>query len=119
MRTAILDKISNEQLRKDEHPEFGIGDTIKIHVRIKEGEKERVQLFTGTVIARDGTGSSETITVRRISHGEGVERVFPLHSPAVAKIERERAGKVRRAKLYYLRDRVGKAARIKEKRTSS
>ena len=116
MRTSIFDKISNEQLRKDAHPEFGIGDTVKIHVRIKEGEKERVQLFTGVVIARDGTGNSETITVRRTSHGEGVERVFPLHSPAVVKIERERAGKVRRAKLYYLRDRTGKKARVKERR---
>ena len=116
MRSSILDKISAEQCRKDPHPEFGIGDTVKIHVRIKEGEKERVQLFTGTVIAKDGTGNTETFTVRRISHGEGVERVFPLHSPAVVKIERERAGKVRRAKLYYLRDRTGKKARVKERR---
>ena len=116
MRTAIRDKISAEQCRKDPHPEFGIGDTIKVHVRIKEGEKIRIQIFTGTVIARDGTGSTETITVRRIAHGEGVERVFPLHSPNVVKIERERMGKVRRAKLYYLRDRTGKKARVKEKR---
>lgn len=118
MRSPILDKISAEQCRKDPHPDFGIGDTLKVHVRIKEGEKERIQAFTGTVIAQDGTGCSETITLRRISHGEGVERVFPLHSPAVAKIERERAGKVRRAKLYYLRDLTGKKARIKEKRTN-
>ena len=116
MRSPVLDKISAENCRQDPHPEFGIGDTVKVHVRIREGDKERIQIFTGTVIARQGTGSSETITVRRISHGEGVERVFPLHSPSVVKIERERMGKVRRAKLFYLRNHTGKKARVKEKR---
>jgi large subunit ribosomal protein L19 len=116
MKTALLDKIDAEQLTKVKHPDFRIGDTIKVHVRIKEGGKERVQLFSGTVIARDGAGSTETFTVRRISHGEGVERVFPLHSPNVTKIEIARLGKVRRAKLYYLRERAGKKARVKERR---
>ena len=116
MRTQLIDKISGEQTRTEPVPEFGIGDTIKVHVNIREGEKERVQMFSGTVIARDGTGSTETFTVRRISHGEGVERVFPLHSPNVKQIELERRGKVRRAKLYYLRDLTGKKARVKERR---
>jgi large subunit ribosomal protein L19 len=109
-----LDKIGNEQLKED-IPAFAIGDTVKVHVLIVEGDKERVQVFTGTVIARDGGGVSETFTVRRVAYGQGVERVFPLHSPRLAKIEVERRGDVRRAKLYYLRDRVGKAARVKEK----
>lgn len=116
MQTALLDKISQEQTGKVAHPDFGVGDAIKIHVRIREGDKQRIQLFTGLVIARDGTGSTETFTVRRIARGEGVERVFPLHSPNVTKIELERLGRVRRAKLYYLRDRTGKKARVKERR---
>ena len=95
-------------------PEIVIGSTVKVHVRIKEGEKERIQVFEGTVIAKNNSGISETFTVRRISYGVGVERVFPVHSPIVAKIETVRKGKVRRAKLYYLRDRVGKAAKVKE-----
>jgi len=108
-----LQLISNSSLRA-EIPEFNIGDTVKVHVRIKEGEKSRIQLFEGTVIARKHGGISETFTVRNISHGCGIERVFPLHSPVVEKVVVVRRGKVRRAKLYYLRDRVGKAAKVKE-----
>ena len=99
---------------KEDAPEIIIGSTVKVHVRIKEGEKERIQVFEGTVIAKNNSGISETFTVRRLSYGVGVERVFPLHSPIVAKVEVVRLGKVRRAKLYYLRDRVGKAAKVKE-----
>jgi len=100
---------------KEVLPSFSIGDTVKVHVRITEGEKSRVQLFEGTVIAKQHGGISETFTVRRLSHGVGVERVFPIHSPSVEKVEIVRQGKVRRAKLYYLRDRVGKAAKVKSK----
>ena len=99
---------------KNDVPEILIGSTVKVHVRIKEGEKERIQVFEGTVIAKNNSGISETFTVRRVSYGVGVERVFPVHSPNVAKVETIRNGKVRRAKLYYLRDRVGKAAKVKE-----
>jgi large subunit ribosomal protein L19 len=99
---------------KENIPPFGSGDTLRVHVKIKEGDKERVQVFQGTVISRRGGGTGETFTVRKISSGVGVERVFPLHSPNVAKIEKIRAGSVRRAKLYYLRDLTGKSARIKE-----
>ena len=116
MNNAILDKVNSEQLKKDGVPDFCIGDTVSVHVRIREGEKERIQLYTGAVIARDGAGSTETFTVRRISYGEGSERVFPVHAPAIANIEVKRRGKTRRAKLYYLRDLSGKKARIKEKR---
>lgn len=98
---------------KTDLPNIAIGDTVKVHVKIREGERERVQVFEGTVIARKGAGISETFTVRRISYGTGVERVFPIHSPNVAKVETVRRGKVRRAKLYYLRDRVGKSAKVK------
>lgn len=111
---GILQEISQEQA-KNEHPDFGIGDTIRVHVRIVEGGKERIQVFSGTVIALNHGGHAETVTVRRVSYGQGVERVFPLHSPRIAKIEVEMRGDVRRAKLYYLRDRVGKSARVKEK----
>ncbi len=104
----------SEQL-KTEIPQFGIGDGVKVYIRIKEGEKTRTQLFEGTVIARHGGGISETFTVRRVSYGVGVEKTFPLHSPNVEKIEVYRRAKVRRAKLYYLRDRVGKAAKVKER----
>ena len=104
----------SEQL-KTEIPQFGIGDGVKVYVRIVEGEKTRTQLFEGTVIARHGGGISETFTVRRVSYGVGVEKTFPIHSPNVEKIEIFRRAKVRRAKLYYLRDRVGKAAKVKEK----
>lgn len=100
---------------KTDAPEIIIGSTVRVHVRIKEGEKERIQVFEGTVIAKNNTGISETFTVRRLSYGVGVERVFPLHSPIVAKVELVRKGKVRRAKLYYLRDRVGKSAKLKER----
>lgn len=97
-------------------PAFSPGDTVKVHVKVKEGEKERIQVFQGLVIARKGGGARETFTVRKISQGVGVERTFPVHSPVLEKIEVERHGQVRRAKLYYLRDRRGKAARIAEKR---
>ncbi len=99
---------------KSEIPEFSIGDTVKISVNIREGERERIQMFEGTVIARKGSGVAETFTVRRVSYGVGVERVFPVHSPNVKDIQVVRYGKVRRSKLYYLRDRVGKAAKVKE-----
>jgi len=104
----------SEQLKTDV-PQFGIGDGVKVYVRIVEGEKTRTQLFEGTVIARHGGGISETFTVRRVSYGVGVEKTFPIHSPNVEKIEIFRRAKVRRAKLYYLRDRVGKAAKVKER----
>ena len=100
-----------------EHPEFGPGDTVDVHYRVKEGDKERTQIFRGVVISRKGSGINESFTVRKISSGIGVERVFPLHSPNILKIESIRRGAVRRAKLYYLRSRRGKAARIKEKDT--
>ncbi len=99
---------------KSEVPAIEVGDTIKVHVKIREGDKERIQLFEGTVIAMKGSGVSATFTVRRVSYGVGVERVFPVHSPNVAKVEVVRHGRVRRSKLYYLRDRVGKAAKVKE-----
>ena len=104
----------NEQLKTDV-PKFAIGDGVKVYIRITEGEKQRIQLFEGTVIAKHGGGISETFTVRRVSYGVGVEKTFPIHSPNVDKIEVYREGKVRRAKLYYLRSRVGKAAKVKEK----
>ena len=104
----------SEQL-KTEIPQFGIGDGVKVYIKITEGEKERIQLFEGTVIARHGGGISETFTVRRVSYGVGVEKTFPIHSPNVDKIVVFREAKVRRAKLYYLRSRVGKAAKVKEK----
>jgi large subunit ribosomal protein L19 len=107
-------KLIAQDSLKSEVPAIEIGDTIKVHVKIREGDKERIQLFEGTVIARKGSGVSETFTVRRVSYGVGVERVFPLHSPNVAKVELVRHGRVRRSKLYYLRDRVGKAAKVKE-----
>jgi len=111
----ILDKIEAEQLKKDV-TKFAVGDTIKVHTRVIEGEKERVQTYSGIVIGRRGTGVNESFTVRRVSYGEGVERVFPLHSPRIAKIEVEKRGAVRRAKLNYLRSRKGKSATtVKEK----
>ena len=112
-----MDKIGsfvNEQL-KTEVPAFSIGDTVKVHVKIKEGEKFRIQIFEGTVIAKKHGGINETFTVRRLSYGVGVEKVFPLYSPVIEKVETVRKGKVRRAKLYYLRGRVGKAAKVKQK----
>ena len=112
----ILQLIENEQLKKDV-PDFRPGDTVRVHVRVVEAERERIQIFEGVVIARSGGGVRETFTVRKVTQGVGVERTFPLHSPRVAEIQVIRRGKVRRAKLYYLRDRVGRAARIKERRT--
>ena len=109
-----LVKALNSQYMKEELPEAKIGDTVRVSVRIKEGEKERIQAFEGTVIARRHGGVAETFTVRRTSYGVGVERVFPVNSPMVEKVEVVRRGRVRRAKLYYLRDRVGKAAKVKE-----
>ena len=109
-----LKHISNPCL-KSEIPAFNVGDTVKVHVLIKEGQRERIQMFEGTVIAKKNGGVAETFTVRRVSHGCGVERVFPLHSPKVAQVEVVRKGKVRRSKLYYLRDRFGKAAKVKER----
>ena len=106
--------ITNEQL-KETLPKFEVGDTVRVSNRIKEGNRERIQLFDGTVIAKRGGGISETFTVRRISYGCGIEKTFPIHSPNVEKVEVIRRGVARRAKLYYLRDRVGKAAKVKEK----
>ncbi len=114
---GVMDKIQafvNEQL-KESVPTLNIGDTVKVHNKIKEGTRERVQLFEGTIIAKHGGGISETFTVRRVAYGCGVEKTFPVHSPNVEKVEIVRSGKVRRAKLYYVRDRVGKAAKVKEK----
>lgn len=107
-------KLIAQDSLKAEVPVFNVGDTVRVHVRIKEGERERIQVFEGTVIARQHGGVSETFTVRRVAHGVGIERVFPLHSPTVDKVEVIRKGRVRRGKLYYLRDRVGKAAKVKE-----
>ncbi|HEU0121819.1 MAG TPA: 50S ribosomal protein L19 [Bryobacteraceae bacterium] len=114
MQHALLTKVQQSQMRKD-LPTLRIGDTLKVHVRIKEGEKERIQIYEGTFIARNNSGVSETITVRKISFGTGVERIFPLHSPSIDKIDVVRSGQVRRAKLYYLRGLRGKAARLKER----
>ena len=114
VRTMDALKKISEASMKENAPVVEIGDTVKVHVRIQEGDKSRIQVFEGTVIAKKHGGISETFTVRRVAHGCGIERVFPLHSPAVDKVELVRHGKVRRAKLYYLRDRVGKAAKVKE-----
>ena len=110
----LIQAFTNEQI-KAEVPVVRIGDTIRVHNKIKEGNRERIQMFEGTVIAKHGGGISETFTVRRVSYGCGVEKTFPLHSPHVVKVDVIRVGKVRRAKLYYLRDRVGKASKVKEK----
>jgi len=110
----LIQAFTNEQLKK-EVPVINIGDTIRVHNRIKEGNRERIQMFEGTVIAKHGGGISETFTVRRVAYGCGVEKTFPIHSPNVVKVDLIRVGKVRRAKLYYLRDRVGKASKVKEK----
>lgn len=115
MSQALFDKIESEQFRKDA-AEFAVGDSVRVHTKVVEGDKERIQIFSGVVIGRRGRGLNETFTVRRISYGEGVERVFPVHSPRVDKIEVERQGSVRRAKLTYLRKRIGKGAvAVKEK----
>ncbi len=107
-------KMISAGMLKEEVPQLAIGNTVRVHVKIREGERERIQVFEGTVIARNNSGIAETFTVRRVSFGVGVERVFPVHSPNVVKVETVRKGRVRRAKLYYLRDRVGKAAKVKE-----
>ena len=110
-----LVKVLSEQQLKSDLPTLKIGDTVKVHAKIKEGNRERIQIFEGTIIAMKHSGINKTVTVRRISYGVGVEKTFPVHSPNVAKFEVVRSGKVRRAKLYYLRGRVGKAAKVKEK----
>jgi large subunit ribosomal protein L19 len=115
MKNRVLALVEGAAIKK-EVTEFRIGDQIDVHQRILEGTKERIQVFSGVVIARRGEGMRETFTVRRIVQGEGVERIFPLHSPKIAKIEVKRTGRVRRAKLYYLRERVGKATRLRERR---
>jgi len=112
--SELIDQLEKEQLKQDV-PNFGPGDTVVVQVRVKEGDRERLQAYEGVVIAKRNRGLNSSFTVRKVSHGEGVERVFQTHSPAVAEIEVKRRGDVRRAKLYYLRDRSGKSARIKEK----
>jgi large subunit ribosomal protein L19 len=114
MNQDIIRQIENEQLKTD-RPDFRVGDTIRVYARIKEGTRERIQMFEGTVLKRQNGGLQETFTVRRMSYGVGVEKTWPLHSPVIDKIEVVRRGSVRRAKLFYLRDRVGKAAKVKEK----
>jgi large subunit ribosomal protein L19 len=119
MNQALLDKIESEQYRK-EPAKFAVGDTVRVHTKVVEGDKERIQVFSGVVIGRRGHGLNEMFTVRRISYGEGVERIFPVHSPRVEKVEVERQGAVRRAKLTYLRTRLGKGATlIKERETQA
>ena len=115
MINRIIQDVEKTSL-KDQAPQFEIGDTVDVHTRIVEGDKERVQVFSGTVIMRKGRGTNETFTVRRIVNNEGVERIFPVHSPFIAKLVVKRGGESRRAKLFYLRDRVGKAVRLVEKR---
>ena len=113
---AIINEITQEQLMPD-RDQFKVGDGVRVHTRVREGNKERIQIFAGVVIARKGSGIHETFTVRRISFGEGVERVFPVHSPAIEKVEVDRESVTMRARMYYLRDRIGKAAnKVKEKR---
>lgn len=117
MNQALLDKIQSEQFRKDD-AKFNVGDSVKVHTKVVEGDKERIQMFSGVVIGKRGRGLNETFTVRRISYGEGVERIFPLHSPRVDKIEVERQGQVRRAKLTFLRNRLGKGATLVKEKVS-
>ncbi len=117
MSQAIINLVEKSSLKEDP-PQFDIGDTVDVHLKILEGNKERIQVFTGVVISRSGSGSREMFSVRRIVAGEGVERKFPVHSPRIEKVEVKRSGVVRRAKLYFLRDRVGKAVRLKERRRS-
>ncbi len=117
MRNKLIEKVEANQIRKN-LPEFKSGDNVAVHVRIKEGNKERIQIFEGLVIKKHGAGTQETFTVRKISYGIGVERTFPINSPIISNIEVKRVNKVRRAKLYYMRDRKGKSARLKEIRTT-
>ncbi len=114
MKNKLIAAVEADNMKAD-RPKFQVGDTVDVHQRILDGEKERTQVFNGVVIAMRGDGARETFTVRRIVQGEGVERVFPLHSPKIAKVEVKRTGQTRRAKLYYLRDRVGKATRLRER----
>lgn len=116
MDMSIMRELTSDQLKTD-LPDFGPGDTLRIHMRVIEGEKERVQVFEGNVIQRRGAGIQETVTVRKITQGVAVERIFPVHSPRIARIENIRRGRVRRARLFYLRSRKGRAARIREKRS--
>jgi len=118
MSTKILELVEASS-KKESIPHFEIGDTVDVHTRILEGDKERIQIFNGTVIARSGSGTREMFVVRRIVQGEGVERKFPVHSPKIAKIEVKRSGVARRAKLYYLRDRVGKQQKLRERRVTA
>ena len=111
----LMKSFIEKNMPEKEAPSVTVGDTVRVHLKVKEGNRERIQVFEGTVIAKKHGGINETITVRRISYGVGVEKVFPLYSPVIEKVETVRRGKVRRAKLYYLRDRVGKAAKVKEK----
>lgn len=115
MQNAVLQKILNNNKRANAHPEFRTGDTVRVHVKIREGDKERVQAFEGVVIAKNNSGMSETITVRKMSFGHGVERIFPVQAPVIDHIDFVRTGRVRRAKLYYLRGLRGKAARLRER----
>ncbi|HEV2202759.1 MAG TPA: 50S ribosomal protein L19 [Bryobacteraceae bacterium] len=115
MNNPVLTKLLNKNKRAEDHPEFRPGDTIRVHVKIREGDKERLQAFEGTVIAKHNTGMGETITVRKVSFGHGVERIFPVNAPVVDHIDVVRTGRVRRAKLYYLRGLKGKAARLRER----
>lgn len=115
MDQQLLEKVEKSSL-KTEIPQFAVGDNVDVHTRILEGEKERIQIFNGVVIARSGSGTRAMFVVRRIVQGEGVERKFPLHSPRIAKIEVKRSGVVRRAKLYFLRDRIGKAVRLRQRK---
>ena len=115
MQNAVMTKILNKNKRQTEHPGYRPGDTIKVHVKIKEGDKERLQVFEGVVIAQHNTGMGESITVRKVSFGQGVERIFPINAPVVDHIDLVRTGRVRRAKLYYLRGLKGKAARLRER----
>ena len=118
MTNKILEQVESAYLKKD-IPQFTVGDTVDVHTRILEGEKEHIQVFSGTVIMKKGRGINETFTVRRIVNNEGVERIFPMHSPFIAKVTVKRGGETRRAKLFYLRDRVGKAVKLTEKRGSA
>jgi large subunit ribosomal protein L19 len=116
MRNALIQHVEQQYLKKENVPSFEVGDTVDVHTRIIEGEKERIQVFAGTVIMKKGCGINETFTVRRIVNNEGVERIFPVHSPFVQRVVVKRSGETRRAKLFYLRERVGKATRLAEQK---
>jgi len=114
--SSLRKEIENHLIQKKDHPSFSAGDTVTVYYKIKEGDKERIQFFKGDVIQRKGSGSTETFTIRKMSNGIGVERIFPVHSPGIEKIEVNKLGKVRRARIFYMRNRTGKSARIKQKR---